>query len=387
MKRKKGICLIEQEEKFEILNFHLSNLLELKMVSSGFEALGELDKEKYDVVVLSGVEGKSNGLPFYRELVNRGMRENLVVVYLGKLFSRSTQQKLWSLGVDDYWIETRRFNDFKFRLDFLLNKEPIEAQNIDQGKYLRLPLPKRIFDIVFSLVVLLLISPILIILALIIRLESKGPIIYASKRVGAGFKVFDFYKFRSMVVDADAKMKDLIKQNQYTVGNDMPVYSEGLVLCEECKLNGTNCQNLVISDKGGVCERQFVAERLKDSENAFVKFKKDPRITRVGRIIRKTSLDELPQLFNVLKGDMSIVGNRPLPLYEAEKLTSDEFGLRFMAPAGITGLWQVSKRGGSEMSAEERRELDNSYAENFSFWQDLKILAMTLPAMIQKEDV
>ena len=96
MKRKKGICLIEQEEKFEILNFHLSNLLELKMVSSGFEALGELDKEKYDVVVLSGVEGKSNGLPFYRELVNRGMRENLVVVYLGKLFSRSTQQKLWS---------------------------------------------------------------------------------------------------------------------------------------------------------------------------------------------------------------------------------------------------------------------------------------------------
>ena len=387
MKRKKGICLIEQEEKFEILNFHLSNLLELKMVSSGFEALGELDKEKYDVVVLSGVEGKSNGLPFYRELVNRGMRENLVVVYLGKLFSRSTQQKLWSLGVDDYWIETRRFNDFKFRLDFLLNKEPIEAQNIDQGKYLRLPLPKRIFDIVFSLVVLLLISPILIILALIIRLESKGPIIYASKRVGAGFKVFDFYKFRSMVVNADAKMKDLIQQNQYTVGNDMPVYSEGLVLCEECKLNGTNCQNLVISDKGGVCERQFVADRLKDSENAFVKFKKDPRITRVGRIIRKTSLDELPQLFNVLKGDMSIVGNRPLPLYEAEKLTSDEFGLRFMAPAGITGLWQVSKRGGSEMSAEERRELDNSYAENFSFWQDLKILAMTLPAMIQKEDV
>src|SRR5690606_17571718 len=96
-------------------------------------------------------------------------------------------------------------------------------------------------------------------------------------------------------------------------------------------------------------------------QSAFVKICNDPRITRFGTFIRNTSIDELPQLFNVLKGDMSLVGNRPLPLYEAQQLTSDEWASRFLGPAGITGLWQVSKRGRGEMSDRERRELDNVY--------------------------
>ncbi len=114
----------------------------------------------------------------------------------------------------------------------------------------------------------------------------------------------------------------------------------------------------------------------------------DPRITKVGRILRNTSIDELPQFINVLKGDMSIVGNRPLPLYEAELLTSDQWAKRFLAPAGITGLWQVTKRGGANvMSADERKQLDIEYAENYSFWYDIKILLKTIPAMLQHENV
>ena len=135
-------------------------------------------------------------------------------------------------------------------------------------------------------------------------------------------------------------------------------------------------------------EKQLLKIKRKQQKNAFVKFENDPRITKVGRIIRKYSIDELPQLFNILKGDMSIVGNRPLPLYEAELLTSDAYIDRFMAPAGLTGLWQVEKRGGAgKMSAEERKQLDIKYARDFSFWLDMKIIFKTLTAFIQKENV
>lgn len=130
------------------------------------------------------------------------------------------------------------------------------------------------------------------------------------------------------------------------------------------------------------------SNRKRRKKNAFVKIENDPRVTRVGRIIRKYSIDELPQLINVLKGDMSIIGNRPLPLYEAELLTSDDAIDRFMGPSGLTGLWQVEKRGDSgRMSAEERKQLDIKYAKEFSFTLDMKILLKTFTAFIQKENV
>ena len=113
-----------------------------------------------------------------------------------------------------------------------------------------------------------------------------------------------------------------------------------------------------------------------------------PRVTKIGNFIRNTSIDELPQLINVFKGDMSIVGNRPLPLYEAEQLTSDDWSARFMGPAGITGLWQVELRGKKGvMSEEERKALDNKYAESYSFWGDIRLIFRTIPALLQKENV
>ena len=134
-------------------------------------------------------------------------------------------------------------------------------------------------------------------------------------------------------------------------------------------------------------EQEYIEIKRKQQAGTFVKFKNDPRVTKVGAFIRNTSIDELPQLINVLKGDMSIVGNRPLPLYEAEQLTSDDWGERFLAPAGITGLWQVEKRGKGEMSEEERKSLDNKYAKDFSFWNDIKLILKTIPALFQKENV
>uniref|UniRef100_UPI0025830BF8 sugar transferase n=1 Tax=Parabacteroides goldsteinii TaxID=328812 RepID=UPI0025830BF8 len=145
---------------------------------------------------------------------------------------------------------------------------------------------------------------------------------------------------------------------------------------------------LLFSDNLSTSENNYLKTKRTERSNAFFKLENDPRITRVGHFIRKYSIDELPQLFNILKGDMSVVGNRPLPLYEAELLTSDEYVQRFMGPAGLTGLWQVEKRGGAgKMSAEERKQLDIKYAKEFSFRMDMRIIIKTFTAFIQKEDV
>lgn len=201
---------------------------------------------------------------------------------------------------------------------------------------------KRVLDVLISAILLIVALPIFALIALVIRLESKGPIFYAAKRAGRGFKIFKFYKFRTMVVNADKKIEALAHLNQYGQTT-----------------NGAK----------------------------FFKIANDPRITRVGKFLRNSSLDELPQLFNVLKGDMSLVGNRPLPLYEAATLTTNEFVERFMAPAGITGLWQIKKRGKAEMSIDERISLDISYARQANILYDFWIMARTPAALLQKSDV
>ena len=145
---------------------------------------------------------------------------------------------------------------------------------------------------------------------------------------------------------------------------------------------------MLVGDDYVVAESDYAKEKQEEIESAFVKIENDPRITKVGKFIRKYSIDELPQLFNILKGDMSIVGNRPLPLYEAEKLTADKSIDRFMAPAGLTGLWQVEERGkGGMMSAEERKQLDIEYGRNYSFKLDMQIIFRTLTAFVQKNNV
>ena len=145
---------------------------------------------------------------------------------------------------------------------------------------------------------------------------------------------------------------------------------------------------MLVGDDFVVAESDFAKKKEEEINNAFVKIENDPRVTKVGKFIRKYSIDELPQLFNILKGDMSIVGNRPLPLYEAEKLTADSSIDRFMAPAGLTGLWQVEERGkGGNMSAEERKQLDITYGQTYSFTLDMKIIFRTIRHFIQKENV
>lgn len=284
---------------------------------------------------------------------------------------------------------------FSVIIDFKEKEKARKDNQISSLTEFRLPLWKRTFDILASGSAILCLSPILILTALAIRTESNGKIVYKSKRVGSNYKIFDFYKFRSMYSDADKRLAEYQQLNQYTKNI---AEEESLNSSSAAEISQQSCSSeqkqeqeqdiLLFSDNLSTSENNYLKTKRTERSNAFFKLENDPRITRVGHFIRKYSIDELPQLFNILKGDMSVVGNRPLPLYEAELLTSDEYVQRFMGPAGLTGLWQVKKRGGAgKMSAEERKQLDIKYAKEFSFGMDMRIIIRTFTAFIQKENV
>lgn len=283
----------------------------------------------------------------------------------------------------------------KQKIDIINKRQELlytRERNKKEVKRFILPKWKRVFDVIFASVTLIILSPVFLIIAIAIRWESKGNIIYKSKRVGTNYNIFDFLKFRSMYVDADKKLKDLADQNQYLSDNvsdtseDFSMEGLGNLMFGDDGV--INDDSMLVSDDFIIPEGEFASKQTALQDSPFVKIEKDPRVTKVGRVLRKYSLDELPQLINILKGDMSVVGNRPLPLYEAERLTNDDSIERFMAPAGLTGLWQVEKRGDSgKLSAKERKELDLKYGREFSFGLDMKILFKTLTAFVQKGDV
>lgn len=240
---------------------------------------------------------------------------------------------------------------------------------------------KRLFDILFASFAILFFLPIMLLIVILIKLESKGPVFFISKRIGTGYDIFNFYKFRSMRLGAEKERAQLSRMNEYLISYKTNTdLFKNIEECPDCaKLEG-NCSPLLYIDGIEICENLYLKKKREILlKNTFFKIKNDPRVTRVGRIIRATNLDELPQFINVLKGDMSIVGNRPLPIYEAEKLTTDEWAYRFLAPAGITGLWQISKTGFSH--AEERIRMDNRYSLVSSPLTDLKIILKTIPTI------
>lgn len=318
----------------------------------------------------------------YIILISEPLRKEEKIPYLragidcmiSKKTSKEDMQKLLSVVID-----------FK-------EKEKSRKDNpISSLAEFHLPVWKRSFDILAAGSAILCLSPILITTALAILFESRGKVVYKSKRVGSNYKIFDFYKFRSMYADADKRLAEYQKLNQYTkkIADEESNNSSSAAEDPLQATSGNIEQDILLfSDNLSTSENDYLKTKRTERSNAFFKLENDPRITRVGHFIRKYSIDELPQLFNILKGDMSVVGNRPLPLYEAELLTSDEYVNRFMAPAGLTGLWQVEKRGGAgKMSAEERKLLDIKYAKEFSFRMDMMIIIKTFTAFIQKEDV
>lgn len=341
----------------------------------------------------------NNGLFLFDWIRKLPEYDAIPFILIAKEFNSETYKQAFQKRVDDYYVTSvTNPEDIKHRIEYLhKHKKATKIEKLPDTKEVayRMPTSKRIFDILVASSVLLVAAPFLILILIAIKLESKGKVYYISKRVGR--KTFDFYKLRSMRTGSDELLKKLAKEkNQYNT-EQKPSNDLAEIPCPRCsKLpEGQTCSPIMYIDTHEICDYWFNVQKIEAAKNnsTFVKIVDDPRVTRVGKFIRNTSIDELPQLINVLKGDMSIVGNRPLPVYEAEMLTADTLSQRFLAPAGITGLWQVELRGkGGNMSEEERMRLDNEYAEhfkgdNFSFWYDIKLILRTIPALLQKDSV
>lgn len=209
--------------------------------------------------------------------------------------------------------------------------EGIDMRAVYAGKKLLYKAIKRAFDIVVSGLALLVLAPLFLVTAIAVKLEDGGPVFFSGERYGKDLYFFRMHKFRSMVPDAEARLRYVLREEE----------------------------------KNGL---------------AF-KIKNDPRVTRVGRFIRRTSIDELPQLWNVFKGEMSIVGPRPIATTDRKE---DPYDMqRWIVKPGLTCYWQVSGR--ANISWDEWVEMDLDYIQNMGIWEDLKLIFLTFPALIRRD--
>jgi Sugar transferases involved in lipopolysaccharide synthesis len=398
MKRLQIIYIGTSDENIELLQ--TSSEAELIIAKNALEADQFFRTvELLDAIICETPIAGGDAFEIYQWVRERPKFNSIPFILVASDFSAETFRKAFEKRVDDFFVTPMpKAEDLVARIDFLKyfrDKTDLQKETEPQRIAYKMPFTKRLFDVLLAFFTLLFLSPFLLLVIIAIRIESKGKVYYISKRVGR--KPFDFYKLRSMRSGSDKELAKLAKEkNQYATQTQKSEIDFSIP-CPRCSQleKGKTCSPILHIREFTICDYWYNQQKkeIAKSKAAFVKIVNDPRITRVGKFIRNTSIDELPQLINVLKGDMSIVGNRPLPVYEAELLTKDALSKRFLAPAGITGLWQVELRGkGGNMSEEERMRLDNEYADhfagnNYSFGYDLKLILRTVPALLQKDTV
>ena len=307
----------------------------------------ELERRKVALTaIVIDLPYDTNGLRAFLGFLERLSYRSVPVVYLSTSLTEQDKPALVKAClVDDIFHPTRDIFTIKERIAFITRvKQSLLAGTkrvtVDRRSsgITDTGILKRFFDIVASSVLILALSPVFLIIALLIKFDSSGPVFHNSYRTGRGFRVFKYFGFRTMKVGADRMISPISKHHQ-------PVGNKGRLFSWLCS---------------------------------------DHRVTRVGKFLRRTGLDELPQLFNVLKGDMSIIGNRPLPLNEASSLTTNEHAERFVAPAGITGLWQVRRKMSDARSQDEMIMYDVAYAKECSLMLDLRIILQTGKLLIRR---
>ncbi len=313
--------LDDKELGFKIVGF-LDNSVEGKVAINGssYPVLGKIDE--FDrVIQKEGVDAAVIALPSLSEEELEKLAAN-VQKFVRKLYLVPKMKRISISNAELYHL----FDEQMFLLKIHNNLQ-----------YARNKFFKNLFDIILALVLTPFLIPLIFLLGFIIKIDSKGPVFFRHERVGKDGKKIKVFKFRTMYRDAQERLKKILEEDK---------------------------------------------EARKEWETYF-KLKNDPRVTKVGRFLRKTSLDELPQIFNVLKGEMSFVGPRPVVEDEIKKYYKDYAKFYYMVKPGITGLWQISGR--NDVDYDNRVKLDTWYVLNWSLWLDIMILFKTVSVVLNKK--
>jgi lipopolysaccharide/colanic/teichoic acid biosynthesis glycosyltransferase len=368
-----------------------------------YSHLHEVERKLQSTIEIEAIIAEASlqdmdGIHAYDYLKRKNVIADIPFILIDLKDNQELFNKAFRAGIHDYYLSPiepekiyRQLHYFQKHPEiFKARQNNISEKSSDVELIMfKSPIAKRLFDLLAAIVLVVLLSPLMLILAILIKIDSKGPSFEVSTRVGSNFNRFNLIRFRTMRSDADEifSKEDLSKLNMHR--------TEAIDKCPKCAElpNGQHCSAITYGEDG-----EIICEHLrylrKSAQVQQINFEPDPRVTKVGSFLRKNGLDKLPVLFNIIKGDMSFVGNEPLPVYEADTLSIDNKKMggagykRFHAAAGLTGPWQVELRGKrGELSVEERISVEAKYAENNSFWGDIKLIFRTVKVFIQRGDV
>jgi lipopolysaccharide/colanic/teichoic acid biosynthesis glycosyltransferase len=346
-KLSKELMLISENDVFRIILKNVNKKMSLNIFKDSEQAISYAEKNGLPSVILLQINesiSESKALNDVTILIDKYGLQNrvkliLVMDNIPDDFVKDETLEVWASKIFYTPFDPIMLRDSILKYldgDVKEKRNTISDFSYYHVRTFKIGFLKRMFDIFISLIMIILLAPVFLLISLAIIIETrKLSVLYFSRRAGSCYEIFNLIKFRTMHF-SDDKVHKMVDQsnylNMYTSRTDTPLF----------------------------------------------KVSNDPRLTKVGAFLRNTSLDELPQLVNVLMGHMSLVGNRPLPLYEASFLITEDWIERFIAPAGFTGLWQVEKQIKKEMTREERLELDVYYSKNRSFLLDFWILLKTI---------
>lgn len=344
-------------------------------------SIGSLESElkrspsKYQMIISDAEPEAVGGIPLKNTLKSSPEHTHIPLILLVAQITNEKKIECLKGSIDDIFEKPLNFNNLQIRIERLIERLAKTNDTPAAIREYKIPVSKRLFDIVFSILALIILSPLIFVCAIIIWSTTKSSPFIKCVRVGMGSKSFGSWQFRTMYQGAEEYLKGLTVYNYCT--KDLEKREDPEILmkrCPECEEMDIPCSKPLWLDKGWICQKLYQKKRKKVPGITL----DHPAFTPIGRYLLKNGLENLPQLWNVLTGNISVIGNHPLTFKEFRELTTNQEAMRFIAPAGIISLCLVQRRLNNALTEQECRMLDIEYASRFEgkglFWFDFKLL-------------